>query len=146
MTRSRSAIRHFEPLVGLGLLTLLFLRAPRGVVAEARTLSFADPWPAHESPQERAWSGGIVRLRAPRSLMARVAECTFTMGSSQTDVIAAVEDCRRSGSGCNEESYENEIPPRRVSLKSYFLDQTEVTVAAYERCVELGRCRAVVFD
>ncbi len=37
---------------------------------------------------------------------------------------------------------EDERPSRRVTLKAFAIDRTEVTRAAFSRCVEAGRCRA----
>ena len=36
----------------------------------------------------------------------------------------------------------NEKPAHKVWVREFFLDTTEVTVAAYRRCVEAGRCSA----
>jgi formylglycine-generating enzyme required for sulfatase activity len=36
---------------------------------------------------------------------------------------------------------EDERPARKVTLKSFAIDRTEVTRAAYARCVDAGRCR-----
>jgi eukaryotic-like serine/threonine-protein kinase len=36
---------------------------------------------------------------------------------------------------------EDERPARKVTLKGFAIDRTEVTRAAYTRCVEAGRCR-----
>ncbi|HNN93719.1 MAG TPA: formylglycine-generating enzyme family protein [Pseudomonadota bacterium] len=38
---------------------------------------------------------------------------------------------------------EDERPARRLQLATFYIDHTEVTVAAYARCVAAGRCRAV---
>ena len=35
-----------------------------------------------------------------------------------------------------------EIPAHRVKVKAFYLDQTEVTLDAYARCVEAGKCAA----
>ncbi|MBI4517889.1 MAG: SUMF1/EgtB/PvdO family nonheme iron enzyme [Deltaproteobacteria bacterium] len=48
--------------------------------------------------------------------------------------------------GCNEkvdkECSEDEKPGRRVNVGPFRIDKTEVTVAAYRRCVEAGNCSA----
>ena len=46
--------------------------------------------------------------------------------------------------GCNErvdtECYDNEKPGRKVSVAAFEIDRTEVTVAAYRKCVTAGAC------
>jgi serine/threonine-protein kinase len=37
---------------------------------------------------------------------------------------------------------EDERPARKVNVKAFAIDRTEVTRAAYARCVEAGKCRA----
>ncbi len=48
--------------------------------------------------------------------------------------------------GCNErvdsECENDEKPGRRVSVKAFRIDKTEVTVAAYRKCVQAGGCSA----
>jgi formylglycine-generating enzyme required for sulfatase activity len=47
--------------------------------------------------------------------------------------------------GCNEsvdgECYDDEKPGRRITLREFKIDKTEVTVSAYEACVLAGACR-----
>lgn len=40
----------------------------------------------------------------------------------------------------------NELEPHQVTLSPFWLDQREVTVADYLRCVDVGRCRKPPFD
>lgn len=42
------------------------------------------------------------------------------------------------------EANEDEIPQRTVTLDAYWIDQTEVTVAQYGRCVAAGVCAEVI--
>lgn len=106
-------------------------------VAEARA-------PHPTTPVERALTGGLVTLRAPGSAMIRVARSEFVMGSSLEDVLAALARCAAEplGHRCTERTFSNELPKIAASLGSYWLDRTEVTVAAYDRCAELGACPA----
>ena len=89
-------------------------------------------------------TGGLVTLRAPGGSMIRVARSEFVMGSSSEDVIAAIARCALEplGHRCSERTFSNELPKIAVSVGSYWLDRTEVTVGAYERCVEVGACPA----
>ena len=123
---------------------------PRSVVAGSHRGTEVQTNP---SPQERALTGGIAVLRAPASTMLRVAASTFEMGSSETDVLEALVECQRDGApagrapaqrrawpGCREDVFATELPRHRVKLSTYWLDRTEVTVAAYARCVARRRC------
>jgi formylglycine-generating enzyme required for sulfatase activity len=83
----------------------------------------------------------IVALRAagPRQVLIRAG--TFVMGSSRDDNDEAVELCKRDWpvDTC-EKIFVNEFDSHEVSLSAFYIDRTEVTVADYRRCVELGRC------
>ncbi len=46
---------------------------------------------------------------------------------------------------CDPRQFERETAARTVWLAAYRIDRTEVTVAAYDRCVRAGRCRAPAF-
>jgi formylglycine-generating enzyme required for sulfatase activity len=117
--------------------------------AEQRTRSVGiDPFGSSLEPRERALPGGVVALRSPGSRMIRVPRSVFEMGSTPEDVLEAVADCAREplGHRCKEEMFSDEQPKHRVTLSSYWLDRTEVTVADYARCVALRRCRAIPFE
>jgi formylglycine-generating enzyme required for sulfatase activity len=109
---------------------------------EARVVRARSPVPT--TPVERALTGGLVTLRAPGSAMIRVARSDFVMGSSIEDVLGALARCASEplGHRCTERTFSNELPKIAASVGSYWLDRTEVTVEAYERCVELGTCPA----
>jgi len=123
---------------------MLIATVPRPVAA-ARVEANASR--ADRSPQERALAGGVVHLRAPASRMILILRSTFAMGSSPTDVLDAAADCAREplGQSCQERFFSVELPQHRVTLSSYWLDRTEVTVEDYGRCVALRRCRSVRF-
>jgi sulfatase modifying factor 1 len=119
----------------------------------ARAEVAVDPWPRTAVATE-ALSGGVLRLRAPATGMIRVPRSTFSMGSDGLAVIEAAASCRRAspalpraargsdGEACSEEVFAVELERHRVTLSAYWLDRSEVTVAAYNRCVQLGRCAA----
>jgi serine/threonine-protein kinase len=54
---------------------------------------------------------------------------TFQMGSTDSDLNAQAD----------------EKPQHAVTLDAFWLDQTEVTNAQYNRCVEAGRCQASAY-
>jgi formylglycine-generating enzyme required for sulfatase activity len=76
--------------------------------------------------------------------MIRVARSDFVMGSSIDDVLAALARCAAEplGHRCTERTFSNELPKLTASVDSFWLDRTEVTVEAYERCVSSGSCAA----
>jgi sulfatase modifying factor 1 len=97
-------------------------------------------------PAARA-SDGIVALRASGPGSVLIPGTTFTMGSETGAVEQALEQCKREPLGtadmpvlCNEAMFGVEMEAHEVVLSAYWIDRTEVTVAAYERCVAAGRC------
>jgi sulfatase modifying factor 1 len=85
-----------------------------------------------------------VTLRAPGTAEVFIPAGSFVMGSEPADIEAAVEMCKRepSGSDICEKFFANELEAHPVMLSAFYIDRTEVTVSAYQRCVELGRCVA----
>ncbi len=146
-------VRDFDRKLGtlitpLATAALLLVALPRVVSAADERKQAFDPWAKEtRSPAERALTGGVVTLRAPRSRMIKLRASTFSMGSSVPDVLEAVAECAREPHGhrCKEELFANELPRHRVRLSAYWLDRTEVTVADYRRCVELRRCAPVPY-
>jgi len=65
------------------------------------------------------------------------------MGSTQAQVDAAFEQCKKSyGDGCKKEWFEREMPQHTVNLGEYFIDKYETTNAQYAECVKAGKCTA----
>jgi formylglycine-generating enzyme required for sulfatase activity len=70
----------------------------------------------------------------------------FTMGSSVTELRAAVDACAREPLGARCESGEErqrllaELPAHEVTVSAFELDRTEVTVLEYSRCAATGAC------
>lgn len=87
---------------------------------------------------------GVVTLRAPPPASIRVPAGTFRMGSSPEELQLAFELCNLDGSRKSCEDRKDvlafEYPPHEVFLSSYRIDQREVSVAAYERCIASGAC------
>ena len=80
----------------------------------------------------------------PYAHAARAFSAALSLGQEPTegsDMVAVpagafIMGCRRSRDpGCDRNS-----TTRRVSLPMFYIDRTEVTVAAYRRCVAAGRC------
>jgi formylglycine-generating enzyme required for sulfatase activity len=100
------------------------------------------------SPVERALSGGLAVLRAPASTMIHVARGKFLLGSTSEQVLEAVQSCGSEPLAyrCTERTFSNELPQLVVENGSFLLDRSEVTVAAYERCVSAGACAPRVLE
>ncbi len=62
---------------------------------------------------------------------------TFEMGSTDTEIDAAFEQCEQDrGSGvCQRLFFERESPPHSVTLDAFWIDKTEVTNDQFERFV-----------
>jgi len=84
----------------------------------------------------------IVELRAPGPARILIPTGTFLMGSTEEDIAYASGLCRKEPRGDDicEKFFLNEMEAHEVTLSAYFIDRTEVTVGAYRRCAELGRC------
>lgn len=89
----------------------------------------------------------VVWLRAPEPLMVRIPAGEFIMGSTPDEALAAVASCAREplGHRCNEQTFANELPRRRMTLPAFWMDRTEVTVLEYGRCVARGSCSRPAF-
>jgi formylglycine-generating enzyme len=130
------------PRAALAAVVALLLALPRPSVAVAK---LAADGTGTASPAERALTGGVVTLRAPGPASIRVAAGRFAMGSSAAEIVDAVARCAREplAHRCNETLFSDELARHYVTLSSYWLDRTEVTVEQYQRCVALRRCRAI---
>jgi formylglycine-generating enzyme required for sulfatase activity len=134
----RQVLAH---LTVVGAALLLLLAVPRPSAAVAR---FGTDTAGSFDPAERALTGGVVTLRSPSPSSIRVAAGSFVMGSTGVEVVDAVTRCSKEplAHRCNETLFSDEMPRHTVTLSSYWLDRSEVTVVEYQRCVALRRCRA----
>jgi sulfatase modifying factor 1 len=138
----------FIALVGLLFGASKLLGLPVAHAELRQKASRPDAFGASLSLRERALPGGVVALRSPASRMIRVPRSSFQMGSTPEEVLEAVADCALEplGSRCKEEMFADEQPKHKVTLSSYWLDRTEVSVKDYRRCVALRRCRPIPYD
>lgn len=92
--------------------------------------------------------GPVLTLTAPGPKVVLMPGSSFLMGSTDTEVLLALTDCQKEARGhqCQPSQFADELPLRNVTLSPYFIDRTEVTVAEYQRCVDLGRCAPLPFD
>jgi len=85
----------------------------------------------------------IAVLRAPSRGMVLVKGGLVRVGSELTEVSDAQRMCREelSREACSTSLFSDEMVAHDVRLSDFWLDRTEVTNDAYERCVEVGECR-----
>jgi formylglycine-generating enzyme required for sulfatase activity len=95
---------------------------------------------------------GIQLLGATPEGRVRVPGGTFVMGSSPQQLARALEACEREIQGvyCHDDSLlatlMNEQVAHPVTLSSFYMDRTEVTVSDYQRCVSAGACASPAFS
>ena len=107
----------------------------------------ADAWAAGlDRPAASAPAGGVRTLRLPLGGRVRIAGGTFTMGSTPAAMEMAIALCARESRGaqCHDDDViamiEAEGAPHSVTISTFEMDRTEVTVADFARCVLAGPC------
>jgi formylglycine-generating enzyme required for sulfatase activity len=74
----------------------------------------------------------------------RIEGGSFVMGSTPADLERVLEQCRKEvlGALCDDvlRNFQDEQPAHDVSLSAYAIDQREVRVDEYARCVSAGAC------
>ncbi len=116
------------------------------VVASASVCSSNAGGPSREpllpAATTTARTGSVAVLRTPGAEMVLVAAGTFEMGSQPMELQLVMDACKREPRGiqCDARFFANELATHRVTLSSYWLDRTEVTVGEYTRCVVAGPC------
>jgi sulfatase modifying factor 1 len=90
----------------------------------------------------------MLTLRAVVSRAAYLRPLSLDIGSTEAEVLSALVRCKRETlpDRCDEATFDNETPVHRERISGFWLARTEVTVADYERCVSVGRCRAPAFE
>ncbi len=120
-------------------------RAQASSKASFKASTETRPWkhPARKQSSQL----GVAWLSAPASTMIRIPASTFIMGSTRDEIVEAAARCALSSGAatCKPEQFSDELPAHRVSLSSYWIDRTEVTVREYQRCVALKRCEPVPY-
>lgn len=103
-------------------------------------------WAGLDPPATSAFAEGLHALRIAPGGRVRVPGGTFTMGSSPTQMLRAVELCEREqrGARCHDAEVvamvRAEGIAHDVAISTFDLDRVEVTVAEYARCVSAGSC------
>jgi formylglycine-generating enzyme len=140
--RARGQARYRKVVYGLGALAILFPGDAR-----AHRPQRADAWSfGLDRPTTSASAAGVRALRSPPKGRVRVAGGTFTMGSTPAAMEMAIVLCARESRGaqCHDDDVvamiEAEGAPHLVTISTFEMDRTEVTVADYGRCVLAGPC------
>lgn len=137
--------RHVEVSMWLGTLVVSLLVGTHAVPAAGGLR-----WPnvAPEPGRVRAETRDVVILALPKAPRVRIPGGTFNMGSSPMEMQLAANACQNEifRDSCAELSFRAEGRLHQVELSPYDLDRTEVTVASYERCVDVGACTAPGFS
>ncbi|HEY8430044.1 MAG TPA: formylglycine-generating enzyme family protein [Sandaracinaceae bacterium] len=96
--------------------------------------------------------GEVRHLRVEPPPIVWLSAGSFVMGATDHDIAYAVELCLDvrplrieslapdMDGACSPRRFAPEAPQRRVWTDAYGIDRTEVTHAAYRRCVTAGRC------
>ena len=73
-------------------------------------------------------------------LMLRVPGGSFIMGSQESEVDDALALCLQFGLNCARRYFDVELPMHEVTLDDFWIDQTEVTLDQYQRCIDADIC------
>jgi formylglycine-generating enzyme required for sulfatase activity len=131
------------------------LTGPLAGLEHARRPARLEPfWLGLDRTTEVASTGrGVVSLRIAPSRPVRISGGRFVMGSTALDMQRGVELCAHEPFGVRCRSTTDDVGPwiraegyaHEVTLSDFALDATEVTVAAYRRCVSAGACATPEF-
>jgi iron(II)-dependent oxidoreductase len=70
----------------------------------------------------------------------------FLMGSTEEQIEAAFKECQQFRSDCQREWFTNEMPQHIVMQDAFWIMQTEVTNAQYQKCVVANACPTPTSD
>ena len=109
---------------------------------QARAVVRLEPGPGRKV---RLRLGGFVRtIGRDRREMAWVSAGRYSRGSDSRRIRAGLDHCLRLMRGrCKAAWFANERPRRRYRLAGFWIDRSEVTVAAWRGCAATGGCRAL---
>jgi sulfatase modifying factor 1 len=119
--------------------------APAGAAAHAPVEPGAF-WAGLDAPATTARGEGVVALHPPARGRVRIPAGTFEMGATPVQMAAAIVLCEREirAADCRNERVIELIRAEglvhSVTLSSFEIDRTEVTVGDYARCVSAGAC------
>ena len=89
-------------------------------------------------------SSGVVALAAAPEGNVLVRGGTFQRGSDVDEIHRAMMSCvsEPSGNACSQDWFVYEFAENPVTVSDFMIDRLEVRVGDYQRCVEVGPCRA----
>ena len=96
--------------------------------------------PAEEQTPEGPSLGDTWTRPTDDMVMVYVPAGEFEMGSSDEEIDYALQLCNEYRGDCEREWFQDEQPAHAVVLDGFWIDQTEVTNAQYQQCVEAGAC------
>ncbi len=111
-----------------------------------RPLHGAAWWTGLDAPAASATALGVRALRIPPERRVRIAGGTFAMGSTPAAMVRAVQLCEHEirAAQCRDDEViamvRAEGVAHPVTISTFDMDRTEVTVADYSRCVSAGPC------
>ncbi len=103
-------------------------------------------WAGLDAPASAAGGRDVVTLRAGARRRVRVFGATFVMGSTPAQLAHAMALCETQlrREHCEDRQVlamlRAELPAHRVTISTFDMDRTEVTLEDYERCVSVGAC------
>jgi len=92
------------------------------IFAALKETAYAEPPSIEEQPAELE---GMIYIPAG----------PFTMGSTAGDIGGIQAQCGGSDAGCSAAQLQDETPQRQVTLRAFYIDETEVTVAQFKAFV-----------
>lgn len=109
----------------------------------------ASKGPGLDTKKEADSTAGAAKLSPPVEGMVLLAGGAFTVGSGQDEFVKAKKICGTEvlGDLCLQKDWPfgYEMWAHTAHLDAFFIDRTEVTVAAYRRCVVAGDCSSPTF-
>jgi formylglycine-generating enzyme len=133
--------------VGVFVLALILTSATSRAGRPASVGAF---WAGLDPATETAPTQGVRALRPALGGRVRIEGGSFVMGSTPADLERVLEQCRKEVLGVECEAlvveFQNQEPAHDVSLSPYAIDQREVRVDEYARCVSSGACNPPSFS
>jgi sulfatase modifying factor 1 len=139
-------VKSLSRFAAFGILGVVAIGSAHANAAAHRPMTAAQWIAGLDAPKAAAAARGIAVLRPVPEGRAQLRGGTFTMGSNQTQMAFARALCAREvlAPRCRDVDVEASIAAEgvahAVTLSSFEIDRTEVTIASYQRCVSAGWC------
>jgi len=92
------------------------------------------------TPLPKPMIGSVLQSDVDGMKMVFIPGGTFLQGSTEEEIDLIFEECKAFYENCNQEPFEVEFPQHEVDLDPFWIDQTEVTIGTYLKCVADGSC------